>query len=88
MKKLVSELLLYSDLGENSILKNMCDIIEAHENGFEDKNVTVSRIYGQIKRLLDLATAYGFNTNLWQNYLTFVIISNAREVYGKGFKET
>ena len=34
------------------------------------------RIYDQIKRLLDLATSYGFDTNLWHNYLAFVLITN------------
>ena len=30
----------------------------------------------EIKRILDLATTYGFDTNLWHNYLTFVLITN------------
>ena len=36
----------------------------------------VSRIYQQVKRLLDLATRYGFNRNLWHDYLTFVLMMN------------
>ena len=36
----------------------------------------VRRIYTEIKRLLDLATQYGFDKNLWQNYLTFLLITN------------
>ena len=36
----------------------------------------VARIYDQIKRLLDLATDYGFDTNLWHNYLAFILITN------------
>ena len=30
----------------------------------------------EIKALLDLSTRYGFNENLWQNYLTFVLVTN------------
>ena len=29
-----------------------------------------------MKRILDVATKYGFDTNLWQNYLTFVLLTN------------
>ena len=30
----------------------------------------------QIKRLLEVATDYGFDKNLWHNYLTFILITN------------
>ena len=29
-----------------------------------------------MKALLDLATTYGFDKNLWHNYLTFVLVTN------------
>lgn len=40
------------------------------------KESLITRIYEEIKRLLDLATDYGFNTNLWHNYLTFIMMTN------------
>ena len=40
------------------------------------KESLITRIYGEIKRLLDLATDYGFDDNLWHNYLTFVMMTN------------
>jgi len=76
MYKEVSKLLLYSDLGENSILGNLCDIFEAWEEKTEEKPIIVRRIYAEMKRILDLSTAYGFDTNLWHNYLTFLLITN------------
>ena len=33
-------------------------------------------IYEQIKRILEVATDYGFDKNLWHNYLTFYLITN------------
>ena len=33
-------------------------------------------IYEQIKALLDLSTMYGFDKNLWHNYLTFILLTN------------
>lgn len=72
----VSRLLLYRDLGRDSILLKLSDVFRDWEGKVCDKPSLVRRIYEQVKSLLDLATKYGFNTNLWQNYLTFVLVTN------------
>ena len=54
----------------------MAEIYRDWEAGTVDKTTLISRIYAQVKRLLDLATVYGFNRNLWQNYLTFLLMTN------------
>ena len=76
MYRETAKLLLYSNLGEDAILTRMADIFRDWESGACDKSALISRIYAQAKRLLDLATVYGFNRNLWQNYLTFVLMTN------------
>ncbi len=76
MYKEVSKLLLYSDLGSDSIITNLCRIFEDWDKKREDKDTLVHNIYVEMKRLLDLATQYGFDTNLWHNYLTFLLITN------------
>ena len=76
MYRETAKLLLYSALGEDAILTRMADIFRDWESGAADKPALVSRIYAQVKRLLDLATVYGFNRNLWQNYLAFVLMTN------------
>ena len=84
MYKLVSNLILYSDLGADSILPALCRVFEDFDDvrtqpeGISDaeKAALTGRIYVQIKRILDVSTDFGFDENLWQNYLTFVIISN------------
>ena len=68
----VSKLLIYSDLGGDSILENLAKTVASDA----DKDTKIHDIYAEIKRLLDLATSYGFDTNLWQNYLTFLLITN------------
>ena len=72
MLKEVSKLLIYSDLGGDSILENLARIIASND----DKDTKIRGIYTEVKRILDLATSYGFDTNLWQNYLTFLLITN------------
>ena len=76
MYKEVPGLVLYRDLGEDSILYSMADIFEAWEKKTSTKEELVTRIYQQIKRILDVATSYGFNRNLWQDYLAFLLITN------------
>lgn len=72
----IAKLLLYSNLGENSILSKISAIFQDWDNGVSQKADLVQRIYVQMKRLLDLATDFGFDDNLWHNYLTFILITN------------
>lgn len=76
MYREISELLLYGDLGEDSILSRLGGIFRRWESGAGDPLDLRREINLQIKRLLDLATAYGFDGNLWLNYLTYVILTN------------
>ena len=36
----------------------------------------VDRIYDAIRQLLEIATSYAFDRNLWRDYLTFLLITN------------
>ena len=76
MYRETAKLLLYSNLGEDSILLRLSEIYRDWEARSCDKPQLIHRIYAEIKRLLDLSTQYGFNENLWQNYLTFVLLTN------------
>ena len=76
MHQVISRLLLYSNLGEDSILMQLSGIFADYAHSACEKNVLVSRIYKQVKRLLDLATLYGFDRNLWHDYLTFLLLTN------------
>ena len=72
----IAKLVLYRNLGENSILMKLSGIFEDFDRGDCPNAELVARIYDQIKRVLDLATDYGFDTNLWHNYLAFILITN------------
>jgi len=76
MYRETAKLLLYSNLGEDAILTRLADIFHDWEAGRCDKPNLISRIYAEVKRLLDLATVYGFNHNLWHNYLAFLLMTN------------
>ncbi|MCQ2437672.1 MAG: AAA family ATPase, partial [Clostridia bacterium] len=76
MFRLTSKLLLSGDLGTDSILQNLAGIFSDWTHQSAEKPVLIRRIYDEIKRLLDLATTYGFNNNLWHDYLSFVLMTN------------
>ena len=76
MYRETSKLLLYSKLGEDSVLLRLSEIFYDWDHQACERSALIRRIYVEIKRILDLATTYGFDTNLWHNYLTFVLITN------------
>ncbi|MBE6971617.1 MAG: ATP-binding protein [Ruminococcaceae bacterium] len=76
MYRAISRLLLYSDLGENEILVCLARILRDWERGGCDRDELAGRINAQVKRLLDLSTACGFNKNLWHCYLTWLLMTN------------
>lgn len=75
MYREVSRLVIYRNLEEDSILFCLTDICQEFYSGTYRKEELITRIYHQIHRLLDLATIYGFDDNLWHNYLTFILIT-------------
>ena len=76
MDQLTSRLLLYGDLGEDCILVKLTQCFQDWKTNAKPRQVLIRGIYDQVKALLDLATEYGFNDNLWQNYLTFLLCTN------------
>ncbi len=76
MYRETAKLILYRDLGEDSILLKLAGIFEDFENQKATKANLTTRIYEQMKALLDTATDYGFDKNLWHNYLTFLLLTN------------
>ncbi len=76
MDQLTSRLLLYGDLGGGSILEELAAVFSDWKKGACPKASLVRRTYDQVKRLLDLATDYGFDEDLWQSYLTFLLMTN------------
>lgn len=73
MYHLVSQLLVYR-IDEDSILYKLSKIFKDFNTGqYENKEEIINRIYTQINRLLTLSTDYGFDKNLWHNYLSFIL---------------
>ncbi len=77
MYRETARLIMYGQLGEDSILLRLSDIFERAARKKEaTKEELVRAVYDQIYRLLDLATRYGFDENLWQCYIAYVLATN------------
>lgn len=86
MDYIISNLLMYGSMPKDSILMELGDVFRKYRELTDrcgqtdisdaEKNSLKQEIYGQIKRILEVATQYGFDKNLWHNYLTFVLITS------------
>lgn len=75
MYREVAKLIIYGN-HEDTILMKMSNIFKKFDRDEETPDKLISDIYEQIKRILEVATDYGFDKNLWHNYLTFYLITN------------
>ncbi|MDF2542106.1 MAG: hypothetical protein K0S47_1824 [Herbinix sp.] len=84
MYRLLSKLVIYRNLGADCLLFGLADLMKEFDNRtiedsiqvrIEKENIT-GRIYTIINQLLDVATDYGFDHNLWHNYLAYLLATN------------
>lgn len=76
MYREISKLIMYGNMDEDCILYRFGEIFRRFDENTSSKPALIKDIYTQLKRLLVVATDYGFNYNLWHNYLTFFIVTN------------
>ena len=72
MHNLISRLIVYKNINE-PIFNEISRLFNKFENDNPNKDELIGDIYTQINHLLNLATKYGFNNNLWHNYLAYLI---------------
>lgn len=70
----IASLLMYGDLKKDDILFQLGEIFGKYESGDYNKTELVRDINTQVKHILMVATDYGFDDNLWHNYLTFFLM--------------
>lgn len=73
MYRLTAKLIIYRSMDQDSILFHLADICRRFRSGSYDREALSSDILTEINRLLDVATRYGFDGNLWHNYLAFLL---------------
>ncbi len=69
-----TDFILYGSSEHYNILRNIARIIDEASNA--PTPGLCADLHKEIKNILILATDYGFDDNLWQSYLTFLIITD------------
>lgn len=74
----LDELIIYKNLDEDEILKNIVSIVNCADQCTDNEKLADCRkkIYSSVHSLIELAGKYGFEKNLWQNYLTLLMVNN------------
>lgn len=75
MDKLVSQLIVYRNLGDDNLMIPLSEICVEYKSGTYKREELAGRCYELVHKLLDIGTVYGFDNNLWHNYLTYLLIS-------------
>ena len=70
----IEKLIVYRNLANDEILKEVADILREFEADATDRDELISRIYNCINKLLAVSTENGFDNNLWQSYLTYLLV--------------
>lgn len=75
----INELIIYRNLEDAGILNDIAEVMNGINNSGIDKEVLrqyKDKLYSSIHMLVDFAGIYGFEKNLWQNYLTLLLVNN------------
>lgn len=73
MFRLTSRLIIYRKVPQDSILFRLSALCRRFAAGGYDAEELREQALTQVNRLLDVATHYGFDGNLWHNYLAFLL---------------
>lgn len=74
MDVLVSNLLMYGKTAEQGVLATLAVLEGERKRGETLTAEHRQRAYRAVRELLELATEYGFDENLWQNYLSYLLM--------------
>ncbi|BAL84283.1 hypothetical protein SELR_25750 [Selenomonas ruminantium subsp. lactilytica TAM6421] len=76
MYNLTAGLIIYRDLPKDAILWQMADICRSFQADAYETAELRGLVLQQVNRLLDTATRYGFDGNLWHCYLAFLLAAS------------
>jgi predicted AAA+ superfamily ATPase len=69
----IAKLVVYRNVEKDGILFQLSEICKQFDRGDYNREELTAAIYDQIHALLGIATLYGFDQNLWHNYLAFLL---------------
>ena len=85
----VNQLILYKYFVNHQVFDDVTWIINNYDSEYYNKEDIQALLYEAVHTMVDMAANYGFEGNLWHNYLTFLLANNenafstACEITGK-----
>ena len=70
------ELMLYKHMEHEELLRDMTFLMENCDSDYYNKEDMAGLLFECVNELLKLAAGYGFEGNLWHNYLTFLLVND------------
>ena len=70
------ELMLYKHMEHEEVLRDMTFLMENCDSEYYNKEDMAGLLFECVNELLELAAGYGFEGNLWHNYLTFLLVND------------
>lgn len=74
MNNLIEKLILYGRGEESNILNNLGYIFDEYKRDYDNLSYFNRDLAYEINKLINLAMEYGFSGNLWQCYLTHILM--------------
>ena len=71
-----NELMLYKNMEFGEILSDMTFLMENYDNDFYNREDLRSLLFECVNALLEISVSHGFEGNLWQTYLTFLLAND------------
>ncbi len=76
MDRIISKLIIYSEAKKDRVLSDLAEISAAIRSGEYDTEELRNRVYSRVHDILVTGTDYAFDKNLWQDYLTLLLITD------------
>ncbi len=91
MDRLISNLVLYGKNENSKILRDLQELYRGFRISSSSNEEIKQQLSNIIKEILEISTDFGFEKNLWQSYLTFLLITDENPftlvTERKGFEE-
>lgn len=72
----IRELIVYRNFEHGEVLSDMAFLFDHYQSDFYNREDLVNLYYECIHNMVELAGNYGFEGNLWHNYLTYLLVNN------------
>lgn len=76
MKEITSKLILFRELGKDSALNKLSNILCKLQDKDYDKDKVTNLILSQVYKIIELGSKYQFKYDLWASYLLYILMSN------------